>query len=153
MPSRWWIPRSRDRLAFRATAFVEVGPMAVEGLVHELLNDDWYEYCSRQNRLVAAKPSFYQLGDKVQVRVIKVDVLRNQIDLAIPDALPVGLRTHPRRTHFRDARRVTMHPRSRVTELLPSPSGSSFSCCCSVDAASMLFSVVAPTRCFGPNRE
>ena len=46
------------------------------------LNDDWYEYRSRQNRLVGRKSRrVYQLGDSVQVRVIKVDVLRNQIDL------------------------------------------------------------------------
>ena len=72
--------------------FVEVGPMAVEGLVHvSSLNDDWYEYRSRQNRLVGRKNRrSYQLGDKVHVRVIKVDVLRNQIDLeVIPDPLPV----------------------------------------------------------------
>ena len=63
--------------------FVEVGESRVEGLVHvSSLNDDWYEYRSRQNRLVGRKSRrVYQLGDSVQVRVIKVDVLRNQIDL------------------------------------------------------------------------
>jgi ribonuclease R len=57
----------------------------VEGLVHvSSLNDDWYEYRSRQNRLVGRKNKrVYQLGDTVQVRVIKVDVLRNQIDLEV----------------------------------------------------------------------
>ena len=65
--------------------FVEVGPSIVEGLVHvSSLNDDWYEYRSRQNRLVGRKNRrVYQLGDKVRVRVIKVDVLRNQIDLEV----------------------------------------------------------------------
>jgi ribonuclease R len=48
------------------------------------LNDDWYEYRSRQNRLVGRKNrQTYQLGDTVQVRVINVDVLRNQIDLEV----------------------------------------------------------------------
>ena len=48
------------------------------------LNDDWYEYRSRQNRLVGRKNRrVYQLGDTVKVRVIKVDVLRNQIDLEV----------------------------------------------------------------------
>ena len=57
----------------------------MEGLVHvSSLNDDWYEYRSRQNRLVGRKNKrVYQLGDTVQVRVIKVDVLRNQIDLEV----------------------------------------------------------------------
>ena len=65
--------------------FVEVGESRVEGLVHvSSLNDDWYEYRSRQNRLVGRKSRrVYQLGDSVQVRVIKVDVLRNQIDLEV----------------------------------------------------------------------
>ncbi|MCB4398889.1 RNB domain-containing ribonuclease [Synechococcus sp. MU1625] len=65
--------------------FVEVGESRVEGLVHvSSLNDDWYEYRSRQNRLVGRKNrQTYQLGDQVQVRVINVDVLRNQIDLEV----------------------------------------------------------------------
>ena len=65
--------------------FVEVGETRVEGLVHvSSLNDDWYEYRSRQNRLVGRKNRrVYQLGDPVQVCVIKVDVLRNQIDLEV----------------------------------------------------------------------
>ena len=65
--------------------FVEVGESRVEGLVHvSSLNDDRYEYRSRQNRLVGRKNKRdYQLGDTVQVRVIKVDVLRNQIDLEV----------------------------------------------------------------------
>ena len=65
--------------------FVEVGPTAVEGLVHvSSLNDDWYEYRSRQSRLVGRKNRrTYQLGDPVRVKVIKVDVLRNQIDLEV----------------------------------------------------------------------
>ena len=65
--------------------FVEVGESRVEGLVHvSSLNDDWYEYRSRQNRLVGRKNrQTYQLGDTVQVRVINVDVLRNQIDLEV----------------------------------------------------------------------
>ena len=64
--------------------FVEVGESRVEGLVHvSSLNDDWYEYRSRQNRLVGKNRQTYQLGDAVQVRVINVDVLRNQIDLEV----------------------------------------------------------------------
>ena len=71
--------------------FVEVGDTAVEGLVHvSSLNDDWYEYRSRQNRLVGRKyRRTYQLGDAVRVKVIKVDVLRNQIDLEVlPELTP-----------------------------------------------------------------
>ncbi|MFM2080883.1 MAG: hypothetical protein RLZZ219_1565 [Cyanobacteriota bacterium] len=70
--------------------FVEVPPSQVEGLVHvSSLKDDWYEYRSRQNRLVGRKNRrTYMLGDAVEVVIQKVDVLRHQIDLAV--VLPEG---------------------------------------------------------------
>jgi ribonuclease R len=70
--------------------FVEVPPSMVEGLVHvSSLKDDWYEYRSRQNRLVGRKNRrTYMLGDQVEVVIQKVDVLRHQIDLAV--LLPEG---------------------------------------------------------------
>jgi ribonuclease R len=65
--------------------FVEVPPSQVEGLVHvSSLKDDWYEYRSRQNRLVGRKNRrAYKLGDTVEVVIEKVDALRHQIDLAV----------------------------------------------------------------------
>jgi ribonuclease R len=65
--------------------FVEIPPSMVEGLVHvSSLKDDWYEYRSRQNRLVGRKNRrSYLLGDQVDVEIQKVDVLRHQIDLAV----------------------------------------------------------------------
>ena len=65
--------------------FVEVPPSMVEGLVHvSALSDDWYEYRSRQNRLVGRKNRrVYKLGDKVTVVITKVDPLRNQIDMDV----------------------------------------------------------------------
>ena len=70
--------------------FVEVPPSQVEGLVHvSTLKDDWYEYRSRQNRLVGRKNRrTYMLGDHVDVVIEKVDALRHQIDLAV--VLPEG---------------------------------------------------------------
>ena len=70
--------------------FVEVPPSHVEGLVHvSSLKDDWYEYRSRQNRLVGRKNRrTYMLGDQVEVEIQKVDALRHQIDLAV--VLPEG---------------------------------------------------------------
>jgi len=70
--------------------FVEVPPSNVEGLVHvSSLKDDWYEYRSRQNRLVGRKNRrTYMLGDAVEVEIEKVDALRHQIDLAV--VLPEG---------------------------------------------------------------
>ncbi len=70
--------------------FVEVPPSNVEGLVHvSSLKDDWYEYRSRQNRLVGRKNRrTYMLGDAVDVEIEKVDALRHQIDLGV--LLPEG---------------------------------------------------------------
>ncbi len=65
--------------------FVEIEPSFAEGLVHvSSLDDDWYEYRSRQNLLVGRKnKKTYQIGDKVSISILKVDLLRNQIDLDI----------------------------------------------------------------------
>ncbi|MFM7085902.1 MAG: RNB domain-containing ribonuclease [Cyanobium sp.] len=65
--------------------FVEVPPSNVEGLVHvSSLKDDWYEYRSRQNRLVGRKyRRTFLVGDPVEVEIQKVDALRHQIDLAV----------------------------------------------------------------------
>ncbi len=65
--------------------FVELPESKAEGLVHvSSLNDDWYEYRSRQNKLVGRKSRrSYQLGDLVIVKVLDVDFLRNQIDMEI----------------------------------------------------------------------
>ena len=65
--------------------FVELLPNHVEGLAHvSSLRDDWYEFRSRQHRLVGRKSHrCFKLGDPVNVTVQKVDVLRNQIDLDV----------------------------------------------------------------------
>lgn len=57
----------------------------MEGLVHvSSLKDDWYEYRSRQNRLVGRKNRrTYMLGDQVDVQIQNVDALRHQIDLVV----------------------------------------------------------------------
>ncbi|MFN9619539.1 MAG: RNB domain-containing ribonuclease [Synechococcaceae cyanobacterium] len=75
--------------------FVEVPPSQVEGLVHvSSLKDDWYEYRSRQSRLVGRKfRRAYMIGDTVEVVIEKVDPLRHQIDLAViqPELPDAGL--------------------------------------------------------------
>ena len=48
------------------------------------MGDDWYEYRSRQNLLVGRKnKKTFQLAQKVNVKVLKVDILKNQIDLEL----------------------------------------------------------------------
>ncbi len=65
--------------------FAEIDDLSAEGLVHvSTLGDDWYEYRSRQNLLIGRKyKKTYQLAQKVNVRVLKVDILKNQIDLEL----------------------------------------------------------------------
>ena len=57
----------------------------VEGLVHvSTLNNDWYEYRSRQNLLIGRKSKkSYKVGDEIEVKIIKVDILKYQIDLEL----------------------------------------------------------------------
>jgi ribonuclease R len=68
--------------------FVEVEELLVEGLVHvSSLKDDWYEYRSRQQRLIGRKGRRqYALGDQVQVEVKNVDYYRQQIDLVVVES-------------------------------------------------------------------
>ena len=79
--------------------FVEIPPSMVEGLVHvSSLNDDWYEYRSRQNRLVGrSNRRTYQLGDPGHRACGQGGCFRNQIDLdVIPEPiirLPVAVTT------------------------------------------------------------
>ena len=65
--------------------FAEIDDLTAEGLVHvSTLGDDWYEYRSRQNLLIGRKnKKTYQLAQKIKVRVLKVDILKNQIDLEL----------------------------------------------------------------------
>ena len=65
--------------------FAEIDNLTAEGLVHvSTLGDDWYEYRSRQNLLVGRKnKKTYQLAQKINVKVLKVDILKNQIDLEL----------------------------------------------------------------------
>ncbi len=65
--------------------FVEIKDLFVEGLVHvSTLSNDWYEYRSRQNLLIGRKSKkSYKLGDTIDVKIIKVDILKYQIDLEL----------------------------------------------------------------------
>ena len=65
--------------------FVEISDINVEGLVHvSTLNNDWYEYRSKQNLLIGRKSKkAYKIGDKIEVKIIKVDILKYQIDLEL----------------------------------------------------------------------
>ena len=65
--------------------FVEISELNLEGLVHvSTLNNDWYEYRSKQNLLIGRKSKkSYKIGDEIEVKIIKVDILKYQIDLEL----------------------------------------------------------------------
>ena len=65
--------------------FVEIPELFVEGLVHvSTLSNDWYEYRSRQNLLIGRKSKkSYKIGDMIEIKIIKVDILKYQIDLEL----------------------------------------------------------------------
>ena len=65
--------------------FVEIPELFVEGLVHvSTLSNDWYEYRSRQNLLIGRKSkNSYKIGDEIDIKIIKVDILKYQIDLEL----------------------------------------------------------------------
>ena len=47
-------------------------------------DNDWYEYRSRQNLLIGRKSKkSYKVGDPIEVKIIKVDILKYQIDLEL----------------------------------------------------------------------
>lgn len=73
--------------------FVQIEALQVEGLVHvSSLKDDWYEYRSRQQRLIGRKNRRqFGLGDRVEVEIRNVDYYRQQIDLGVlplPEVTP-----------------------------------------------------------------
>tara|TARA_S200000501_G_scaffold292393_1_gene277790 strand:- start:13 stop:1494 length:1482 start_codon:yes stop_codon:yes gene_type:complete len=65
--------------------FVEIPDLFVEGLVHvSTLSNDWYEYRSRQNLLIGRKSKkSYKIGDMIDIKIVKVDILKYQIDLEL----------------------------------------------------------------------
>ena len=65
--------------------FVELPKLYIEGLVHvSTLNDDWYEYRSRQNLLIGRKSkNTFRVGDLINIKILKVDILKYQIDLEL----------------------------------------------------------------------
>ena len=65
--------------------FVELSELNVDGLVHvSTLNNDWYEFRSRQNILIGRKSKkSYKVGDEIEVKIVKLDILKYQIDLEL----------------------------------------------------------------------
>lgn len=65
--------------------FVELADTKIEGMVPvNTLNDDFYHYDERKNRLVGKKhKEIYEFGDKVRVQVNGADLMMKQLDFRI----------------------------------------------------------------------
>ncbi len=69
--------------------FIELVEHFVEGMVHmSTMADDYYRFVERAHMLRGENNDrTYRLGDRVSVQVIRVDLERRQIDLALADIL------------------------------------------------------------------
>ncbi|MFT3931930.1 MAG: ribonuclease R [Spongiibacteraceae bacterium] len=65
--------------------FVELSDLYVEGLVHiSALESDYYHFDAVKHRLIGEKSGrFYQLGDKVTVQVVRVNLDDRKVDLEL----------------------------------------------------------------------
>jgi ribonuclease R len=69
--------------------FVQLADILVEGLVHiTTMSDDYYMFRDTDHALRGERTKrTYKLGDRVEVQLIKVDMDRRQINLALTDVL------------------------------------------------------------------
>ncbi|MYH30516.1 MAG: ribonuclease R [Acidobacteria bacterium] len=69
--------------------FVELVEQFVEGLVHvSSMADDYYRYVERHHLWQGENTGkVYRLGDRVRVRLVRVDTAHRQLDLALTDVL------------------------------------------------------------------
>jgi len=65
--------------------FAQLEDLPVEGLVHvSTLDDDYYYYEDATHSLTGRRTNRrYRLGDKVKVRVVRVDLARRQLDFRV----------------------------------------------------------------------
>ncbi|HXH25179.1 MAG TPA: ribonuclease R [Vicinamibacterales bacterium] len=97
--------------------FVELVEHFVEGLVHiSSMADDYYRFLEQQHALRGENTKkVYRLGDRVVVQVVRVDMERRQIDLALVEILeavrreerprgPIRSRVKPKREQRRAER-------------------------------------------------
>jgi ribonuclease R len=87
--------------------FVELADIYVQGLVHvSSLRDDYYHFSDRAHTLQGESTGrIYRLGDRVVVRLARVDLVRRQLDFELLDATRNGAPESARRSS-RQARKV-----------------------------------------------
>jgi ribonuclease R len=79
--------------------FVELNEIYVQGLVHvSSMSDDYYQFNEKAHLLKGENTGkAYRLGDKVEVQVVRVDLERRQLDLALVDVLERAASRRPGR--------------------------------------------------------
>ena len=106
--------------------FVQLVEHFVEGLVHvSSMADDYYRFLEKSHSLRGENTQkVYQLGDRVEVQVIRVDMERRQIDLGLVDVLdavrsderrrgPRHSKARPKQEQRRSSKRRTQRPGRR----------------------------------------
>ncbi len=68
--------------------FVSLDDLYVEGLVHiSELGKDYFQFDAAKHQLLGERTGQrYRLGDRVQVRVVKVDMESTKVDFVLHDA-------------------------------------------------------------------
>jgi ribonuclease R len=99
--------------------FVQLTEHFVEGLVHvSSMADDYYRFLERSHSLKGENTGkVYQLGQRVKVQVVRVDMDRRQIDLGLVDILETVRgdegRRGPRHSKARPKREQRKEPRRK----------------------------------------
>src|SRR6185369_12019939 len=96
--------------------FVELIEHYVEGLVHvSSMADDFYRFLEQQHVLRGENTKkTYRLGDKVRVQVVRVDMERRQVELALVEILETV-----RREERRGAPRGRTKPKKEARLAVP----------------------------------
>ncbi|MFP5307025.1 MAG: ribonuclease R [Gammaproteobacteria bacterium] len=78
--------------------FVELDGLYIEGLVHvSSLRNDYYEHDARAYRLVGSRSkTVYGLGDRVRVKLVRVNLDERKIDLELVEVMQRSSRVHAR---------------------------------------------------------
>src|SRR3989338_8696436 len=77
--------------------FVSLDDLYVEGLVHiSELGKDYFHFEAAKHQLLGERTGQrYRLGDRVRVRVVKVDMESTKIDFVLHEEIPPGPPLHP----------------------------------------------------------
>ena len=81
--------------------FVSLDDLYVEGLVHiSELGKDYYQFDAAKHQLLGERTGQrYRLGDRVQVRVVKVDMESTKIDFVLDELIEESGHGHKTKRH------------------------------------------------------